>query len=702
MKKIIYIFLVGVLFAQCTPKVAPVVTNMDPTTKIEEDFRAHQPKPGPAPTIELGKYQEFALDNGVKVIVVENNKVPKVSFRLFIDNPPVSEGQKAGTASFAGDLLSRGSKNRTKAQIDEEVDFIGADFFTFSGGFYAASLSKYTDKLMGVVTDAVFNPSFSEEEFGKLKTQRLSNLASQKEDPNAIAGNVRSALNYGKMHPYGELVTEETVNNITVQDCKDYYNTYFRPDKAYLIFVGDIKLDDAKKMANKYFGKWEPLAVKEMDTPAVPIPSKRTIDFVHKSGAVQSVVSLTYPVDFKPDSPDAIKASVMNTLLGGYFRSRLNQNLREDHAYTYGAGSRLTKDRVIGSFRAGGSVRNEVTDSVIVQILFELNRLINEKVSADELDLVKNVMAGQFGRSLEDPRTMARFSLNVARYHLPKDYYHNYLKNLAAVTAEDVQMMAKKYLKPNACHILVVGDKNEVADKLAQFGDLHFYDTYGNPLKNEGPAVATLTLDQLLSKNIEAMGGEKALKAVKTMETEYNAEVQGAKLNVWSVKVDGEKSATKVSMMGQVVNDQRYANGKGIAIGQGQKKELKEDELLEAQFESFIFTSDGISFLGDKVKMVGAENIDGKDFYITKAIVNGNTYMYYFDAKTFLLSKMEVLATQGEQTQTMVLQFDDYVKKNRVMVPGKYTMTGVMPMPIEFTLDKVTFNGEIDDTWFKF
>ncbi|HHB52790.1 MAG TPA: insulinase family protein, partial [Saprospiraceae bacterium] len=570
MKKIIYILLVGVLFAQCTPKVAPVMTKTDATTQVNEDFRAHQPQPGPAPTIKLGKYQEFTLDNGVKCIVVENNKVPKVSFRLFIDEQPSREGKKAGAAEFAGDLLSRGSKNRTKAQLDEEVDFIGADFSTFSQGFYAASLSKYTDQLMDVVSDAIFNPTFSEEQFNKIKKQKLSSLASEKEDPNAIAGNVRGVLNFGKNHPYGEVVTEETVNNLTVQDCKNYYQSHFRPNNAFLIFVGDIKLEDAKKMANKYFGKWKPVILEEMDEPKVTIPTKRTVDFVHKSGAVQSVVNVTYPVDFKPDSPDAIKASVMNTLLGGFFRSRLNQNLREDHAYTYGAGSALRKDRLIGSFRAGGSVRNEVTDSVIVQIDYELNRLINEKVSEEELDLVKNVMAGQFGRSLEDPRTMARFSLNVARYNLPKNYYRDYLKNLAAVTAEDVQMMAKKYLKPNACHILVVGDKNEVADKLTQFGTVNFYDTYGNPVTNEGPAVETLSLLQLMDKHSDAMGGKKAMDDMKSLVTEYTAEVQGTKLNLWSVKVDGEKYAMKASIGGQPMQEQRFMDGKGVNMAQGQ------------------------------------------------------------------------------------------------------------------------------------
>ena len=696
MKKIIYILLIGMFFAQCTQKIKPVVT----TPVMEEDFRATQPTPGPAPAIELGEYQEFSLKNGLKVIVVENNKVPKVSFRLFIDNDPVVEGEKAGYLDFAGDLLSRGSANRTKAQIDEEVDFIGADFFTFSQGFYASSLSKYTDKLMEVVSDAVFNPTFPEAEFEKIKTQKLSGLASDKEDPNAIAGNVRSVLDFGKHHPYGEVTTEKTVNNITVQDCKNYYQSHFRPNNAYLIFVGDITLEDAKRLTNKYFSKWEPLLLEKQAYAPVKLPTKRTVDFVHKSGAVQSVISVTYPVNFQPNSPDAIKASVMNTLLGGFFRSRLNQNLREDHAYTYGARSRLNKDELMGSFTAGGSVRNEVTDSSIFQIQYELNRLINEPVSQEDLDLVKNVMAGQFGRSLEDPRTMARFALNTARYGLPANYYHDYLKNLSAVTVEDVQMMAKKYLKPDACHILVVGDKNEVADKLAQFGELHFYDTYGNPVKNEGSSVAALTLDKLMDRHTAAMGGEKAINGVKSVVTAYTAEVQGTKLNIWSAKVDGKKYRMKIGMMGQVMQDQIYNNGKGVSKGQGQVKAMEADELEEIKFESFIFTPNSYAFLGDRVKMLGAEQIDGKDYYITKAQINGNTYLSYFDAKTYLLSKLEVMMGAGETAQKMIMTFSDYSKHDGIMVAGKYAMSGIMPVAMDFTLEKVEFNGPVDEAWF--
>ncbi|MBK8564887.1 MAG: insulinase family protein [Saprospiraceae bacterium] len=358
----------------------------------QNDFRKAAPKPGPAPKIELGKAEQFTLKNGLKVIVVENHKLPRVSFQLFVDVPPSVEGDLTGTAELAGQLLNKGTTTRTKAQIDETVDFMGASLSTSETGVRGSCLSRYQDKLLEVMADVLLNPTFPVEEFDKSKKQAVSALAQAKDDPNAIAENVASAINFGKNHPYGEVVTEKTLEKITVEKCKEFYQTNFKPNISYLIITGDISIVDAKKIAPKYFGEWKQGEVKKgkFDTPQKPAATQ--IDFVDKAGAVQSVINVTYPIELKNGAEDAIKASVMNTILGSYFGSRLNQNLREKHAYTYGSRSVLSPDPVIGFFNANASVRNEVTDSAIVQFLAELNRIRSAEVPADELNMVKNVM----------------------------------------------------------------------------------------------------------------------------------------------------------------------------------------------------------------------------------------------------------------------------------------------------------------------
>jgi predicted Zn-dependent peptidase len=301
----------------------------------DQEFRSKAPEAGPAPKIQLGEFNEFELDNGLRVIVVENYKIPRVSYRLFIDNDPILQKDKVGYVSMAGDLMSRGTKNRTKDEIDAEIDFIGASFSSSSSGLFGSSLVKHQDKLLDVMADVLYNPVFPEEEFEKLRTQTISGLQVAKEDPNSISANVAGIVNYGADHPYGEIQTEETVDNISLDDCKAYYERFFRPNNAYLVVVGAISANDAKMKAQEYFGKWEKGDVPSYKYEVPATPENTNVFFVHKDGAAQSVIRVTNPLQLKPGAPDAIPASIMNSILGGgVFSGYLMQNLRENNAYT--------------------------------------------------------------------------------------------------------------------------------------------------------------------------------------------------------------------------------------------------------------------------------------------------------------------------------------------------------------------------------
>ena len=250
MKKILYFLLVAFVMTQCTPTTSDNTSSSDmgsikvgqsPDTDLD---RSQAPKPGPAPKIQMGTYESFTLENGLECIVVKNDKLPRVSFQYTLNIDPIMEGDKAGMQDMVGEMLSRGTKNRTKEQFDEEVDFIGATLSTYSTGVYASSLTKHSDKIIELMADVLLNPTFPKEELEKVKTQTLSGLASAKNEPNSIASNVKDVLNYGKNHPYGELMTEETVGNITAKDIKDYYVSSEIYEK---IKIGDIiKLEYSK------------------------------------------------------------------------------------------------------------------------------------------------------------------------------------------------------------------------------------------------------------------------------------------------------------------------------------------------------------------------------------------------------------------------------------------------------------------------
>jgi zinc protease len=236
--------------------------------------RTHAPKPGPAPVIKVGEPAAFTLPNGLKVFVVQNTKLPRVSATLTIERDAIKEGDKAGLVSMAGELFRRGTAYMTKVTLDEEIDYLGATISATARSVNAFSLKNNFPKVFQLMADIALHPSFPADELEKIRKQELSGLAQNNEDANAIANNVVSRLVYGKDHPYGEVETEETAKRVTVEDIKNYYNTYWKPNIAYLIFVGDITVDEARKLATDKFGSWQRGAVPDPNYTTPKAPAK--------------------------------------------------------------------------------------------------------------------------------------------------------------------------------------------------------------------------------------------------------------------------------------------------------------------------------------------------------------------------------------------------------------------------------------------
>lgn len=699
--------LVAVTFTYCAPKVgdqmsapkveAPVVTSTD--------FRSKAPEGGEARKIEIGTYESFTLDNGLRVIVVENHKIPRISYQIFIDRDPSLEGDIAGMTAIAGDLLSTGTTTRTKVQIDESVDFVGASVSTNAQGGFASTLTRHSETVLAIFSDVILNPSFPEDEFDKLKTQTISGLQTNKDDPNAISANVSNALVYGKNHPYGEIMTEVSVNNTTVEDCKAYYGKYFKPNISYLVIVGDITASQAKEQAIKYFGSWKKGNVDEMSYEMPALPAKTLVEFVDKAGAVQSVINITYPVNLKPGTPDVIPSRVMNTILGTGFSGRLFKNLREDKAYTYGAYSSLSSDEVVGEFSANASVRNEVTDSAITQFVYELNKIRTEEVSDFELELAKNNIAGAFARSLEGPETVASFALNTFRYGLPKDYYATYLEQLAKVTKADVLAMAKKYISLENAHIVVVGNQDAVSEKLSVFdkedGAVGYYDIYGNKKAAPSSASVNVSGQDVINAYLKAIGGEQKLKSVKSMSTEASMPVQGmGDMTVSIQQMAPGKLAFTMGMTGMTVMKQVCDGEKGYIEQMGQRQMLEGEMLEQIKQEAQIFSE--MAYLGEgyTLEVKGLEDINGESAY--KLIVNGpagSSTEYYSVNRGFKLKSVEVQG-EGEQVQSVITEYSDYREVSGIQMPYSLKISGMAPFPLEMKTTSVEVNPVIDPSVF--
>lgn len=668
--------------------------------------RSIRPKPGPAPKIELGKTESFTLPNGLRVFVVENHKVPLVSVSLQLDIKPALQGNMAGFHDIVGELITSGTKTRSKDQIDQDIDNIGASINADEESMYGSSLRRNADKLLAIMSDMILHPSFKQEELDKLKKQSLSGLAAAKNDPDNMLSNVTQVVNYGKEHPYGEVTTDATINNVTLKQCTDYFKTYWRPNVSYLAFVGDITPAEARKLITQYFGGWAK-AVVPVAKYTLPAPLTSTsVSFANRDAAVQSVFNVTYPINLQPNSPDVIKARVANAVLGGGSQGRLFLNLREAHGWTYGSYSSIHQDELAGSFTAFAKCRNAVTDSAITQTLAEMERLRNQPVAAEDLQNIINNLTGQFAIGLESPQTVAQFAINTVRYKLPKDYYNTYLQQLAAVSVADVQAMAKKYIRPEAAHIVVVGNADQVAKSLEKFGPISYFDNYGNPEKaiEKKAAPTGITATDVLNKYVAALGGANAINGIKDMKMEYSFEPQPGVTVMMTVWKNGKSLKRTVTAMGQTLQKEVYHNGKGTKEVRGQSSEMNADDMLEAAEEADLQSMLHPEKYGTKYELAGIEKVNGQDAYVLNTVDRkGAKGKEFYSVATGLLVKGIQTQESPQGTMSISTEYGDYREvpgTNGFKVPYELKQE-VGPQSFDSKLTAIEVNKGLADSVFQ-
>lgn len=656
-----------------------------------------QPKPGPSPKINIKKPETFTLQNGLKVMVVENHKLPRVSFSLTIDNAPYAEGDKKGVDELTGSLIGSGTQKITKDAFNEEVDFLGADINFSSSGAYASGLSKYGPRVLELMADGALNPVFTQEEFDKEKTKLIEGLKAQEKSVPAVAGRVSNVLAFGKNHPFGEYLSEETIKNVTLDDVKKNYSTYFVPGKAYLVIIGDVKLKDTKKMVEKLFSGWQKAEAPSLSYSDPKNVQYTQINFVDMPNAVQSEIGLVNTVTLQMKDPDYFPAILANQVLGGDFNSYLNMNLREAHGWTYGARSSISGSRYVSTFKSSTQVRNAVTDSAVVEFMKEIKRIRTEKVTDEVLNNVKAGYIGRFVMQIEKPQTVARYALNIETENLPADFYENYIKNINAVTADDVMRVANKYFLGDNTRIIIVGKGSEVLPGLEKLKiPMFYFDKFGNPV--EKPAVkktvpAGVTAKTVLDNYINAIGGEKALKAVKTISTVATGTIQGTALEMTTKASSANKKMVEMKAMGMSMMKQ-VVNEKGAyAIQQGQRKDYSGDELAEKKETAVPFEELALAKKAG-LTLEGIESINGNDAY---AVKNGKSTLY-FDVKSGLKVAEAKTVEQGGQKMTQMVNFSDYKDVKGVKVPYKMVMN--VGVELELNTTEVKINEGVTDADF--
>jgi len=657
-----------------------------------------QPKPGPSPVINIKKPESFTLPNGLKVMVVENHKLPRVSFNLSIDNTPYAEGAKKGVADLTSSLIGNGSVKISKDAFNEEIDFLGADLNFYASGASGSSLSKYSGRILELMADGALNPNFTQEEFDKEKDKLLENIKTQEKSVAAVAGRVQNVLAFGKDHPSGEFLIEETIKNVTLSDVENNYHTYFVPENAYLIIIGDVKFKETKKAVEKLFGSWAKATAPSL-TYTDPINVQYSqINFVDMPNAVQSEIALQNTVNLKMNDKDYFATIVANQILGGDFNSYLNMNLREAHGWTYGARSGIGGSKYVSTFRASTQVRNAVTDSAVVEFFKEIKKIRTEKVTEEMLANVKAGYVGKFVMQIEKPQTVAGYALRIKTQGLPEDFYENYIKNINAVTAEEVMAAANKYFLEDNIRVVIVGKGSEVLPGLEKLKiPMFYFDKFGAPsskpvMKKDVPAGVTVKI--VLDNYIKAIGGEKAVLAVKSLSTIATGEIQGTALEMTSKITSSNKLAIEMKAMGMTMMKQ-VVNEKGAYVTQqGQRKDLDGDKLAELKASAMPFDEIKMS-IKTGVTLDGIESFNGAEAYVIK---DGKSTLYY-DVKSGLKIGKAVVQEANGQKMTQITNFGDYKEVKGIKFPFK-TSLSFGPQEIEFKTTEVKINEGVSDADF--
>ncbi|KGO79413.1 M16 family metallopeptidase [Flavobacterium beibuense] len=655
------------------------------------------PQPGPAPTVNVGKPETFKLKNGLKVLVVENHKLPRVSYTLTMDNAPYAEGSKKGVSDLLSAVIGSGTKKISKEKFNEEIDFLGANINFWASGASGGGLSKYSNRILELMADGALNPVFTQEEFEKQRDKMIEGLKSDEKSVPAVSSRVTDLLIYGKNHPNGEYVTEETLNNVTLNDVVNNYNTYFVPGNAYLVVVGDVKVKDVKKQVEKLFGSWKPAVAPNVSYTDPKDVQYTQIDFVDMPNAVQSEISVVNVSTLKMTDKDYFAAILANQILGGGGEGRLFLNLREAHGWTYGSYSSLGANKRVTSFRATASVRNNVTDSAVVEILNELKKIRTDLVSEEDLKNAKAKYIGNFVMQIEKPSTVAGYALRTETQNLPEDFYENYIKNINAVTPEDIRNAAQKYFKVNNARIVIVGKAADVLPGLESRNiPINYYDKFGAPASKpvlNKPVPAGVTAKTVLENYINAIGGEKAVSSVKSISVTASGSVQGMNLEVFKKVTSSNKMAQGLSVMGQT-QKMVFDGTKAFVVAQGQTQALPEDQVAEFKKEAYPFPE--LKMKDDtSITLKGIESYNGSDVY---AIVNGDATIY-FDVKTGLkVAKIET--AQGPQGEVSVTTpYSDYKEVKGVKIPYKSSIN--IGMEVELTVSDVKINEGVSDADFQ-
>jgi zinc protease len=442
--------------------------------------------------VKLPKAQEATLKNGLRIVLLESKRTPTVSMQLVVMSGGLSDpADHRGLAQFTAALLREGTQKRSSREIAEQLDRIGAQLFAgsslsgFTSTVGASGLSENFDQILDIFADVSRNPAFPKDEVEKYKARTASQLQFQRSSPNFLAAESFNRAVYGE-HPASLVApSPEALKRTTSEDLAKFHAAHYLPNNAMLAVVGDVKLSEIMPKLERAFGDWKAGEAPKTTIPAATAAySKPRVILIDRPGSVQTLLQLGN-IAIERNDPDYFALLVMNRIVGGGGTARLQRNLREDKGYTYGAGSGFSGLKYRGTWAATSSVRTEVTADALREFMNEFKSIRDQKVTDFDLENAKRGLTGSFALSLEQPQLLLSNIVTQKLYDLPADYWDTYPQRVAAVTAEDVQRVARKYVDTDRLQVVAVGDASKVRAALAQYGAVEVFDSNGRPVPQQ-------------------------------------------------------------------------------------------------------------------------------------------------------------------------------------------------------------------------
>ncbi|MFI5264260.1 MAG: insulinase family protein [Candidatus Kapaibacterium sp.] len=664
-----------------------------------------KPAPGPVPKSAFPPFSETKLKNGLRVVIVENHKQPLVFFRMLVLSGNAQDHKSVGAASAVATLLEKGTTTRSAADIAKKLDYYGAEVGAGASvddiNVFISCMKKDMGEVLPIYADVIKNPIFPKEEFDKYSSRTISGLIRAKQSPGELGRKMGRILTYGD-HPYGEIITEESIKKLDPEILKAWHKENFCAENAIIAVVGDVTEKEIVPMLEKQFGDWQKGAKVQTTYPPLDDTRGMTISLVNRPSSVQSTIRLQ-SLGLSATNKNFDKASLLMSIFAGNgvigFQNRLFQNIREKHGYTYTPGGALTTSLDRGIMVAVAEVRNAVTDSALDQMLIEYRRLSSEQVPKAELDFAKGLITGKYLMDLANPQLTSAKALSILEYGLPKDYYSTYATRMSGYSSEDLQDAGQKVFPPGDLNIIVVGDATQVKAKLERFGRVNVYDLDLKPVKYIAEVVkpGAMTLDQVLELMYKGMN-KPALEKLKSRQIEgekvlsLTGDVHKAKMT--TIEEAPNKKYEKADFGAPIIMEARndgqhifqyYPGGNGV-VNPNEK-----EELASTIFNDALHLRDP----GNSVTLMGTTETPGGEAYVLDIMFGGIAHRkWYVNTKTgYITRKSEI---SGEESMTT--DYSDFQTVDGIPYPFKEESHGASDET--FTVTSIKHNVQVDEKLF--